>query len=132
MSDFLFVYGTLLPGGQAWQLLAPFVDGSGDVDSVPGTLCDTGLGYPAALLEPASAHLVWGRTVRLIESRQVEALRVLDEFEDVAADLYRRVLVTTTAGRTAWAYTSGVGLELAPIPSGDWLQHLADRHDESH
>src|SRR5262245_40257255 len=44
----LFVYGTLLPGEERWTFLEPFVTSrSGDVDSVRGTLWDTGLGFPA-------------------------------------------------------------------------------------
>ena len=126
MNAFLFVYGTLLPGGQSWVVLEPFVEGRGTPDSVRGDLFDTGLGYPVAAIDDQSTKSVHGRTFRLIAMRTDEALTVLDDFEDVADDLYRRIVVTTRLGASAWVYTYGVGLTLTPIPSGDWMD-LAER-----
>jgi gamma-glutamylcyclotransferase (GGCT)/AIG2-like uncharacterized protein YtfP len=48
---------------------------------------------------------------------------VLDHVEDIVDGLYRRVEVTTHTGLAAWSYEYGAGLQLTPIPSGDWLAH---------
>ena len=117
--SFVFVYGTLRPGGIRWALLEPFVIDEGDDDTVAGGLYDTGLDYPAAIFDGSAA--IAGRTCRLRDDVVDEALAVLDEEEDVDVGLYRRVTVTTGRGLIAWAYEYGTGLELTPIPSGDWF-----------
>lgn len=120
----LFVYGTLRPGDVRWHFLAPFAADDGRPDAVTGRLFDTGCGYPAALFG-ADDHgveaVIHGRRYQLRDELLDEALRVLDEEESSVAGLYRRVLVTTHAGRVAWAYEYGSGLELTPIDGGDWL-----------
>lgn len=112
----LFVYGTLRPGETRWHHLAPFVTDAGFPDTVPGALFDTGRGYPAAdFTDPGT---IVGHTYRL---RAVDrAFEVLDDVEGAVAGLYRRVVVRTRAGVSAWAYEGGVGLALVPIPGGDW------------
>lgn len=125
MSTLLFVYGTLLPGAQSWEVLQPFVDGHGMPDSVSGELFDTGLGYPSAVVDERSTNLVQGRTLQLTATHSAAALAALDEFEDVADGLFRRVVVTTGSGRTAWIYVNGAGFTLTRIPSGDWMLHDA-------
>jgi gamma-glutamylcyclotransferase (GGCT)/AIG2-like uncharacterized protein YtfP len=121
VSTLLFVYGTLLPGAESWEVLEPLVEGPGTRDSVRGELFDTGLGYPTAIVDDQSTSIVHGRTMQLSAARSTEALGVLDDFEDVAGGLFRRVLVTTTSGASAWVYTNGGVLALTPIPSGDWM-----------
>lgn len=115
----LFVYGTLRPGDVRWPLLAPFVADTGVDDSVAGELFDTGLDYPAAVF--GGDGTILGRTYELRADRLDEALAVLDEEEDTVAGLYRRVEVVTGAGTPAWAYAYGTGLDLTPIPTGDWF-----------
>jgi gamma-glutamylcyclotransferase (GGCT)/AIG2-like uncharacterized protein YtfP len=120
----LFVYGTLRPGDVRWHFLAPFAADHGVDDGVDGHLFDTGLGYPAALFGPdptGTVRTIRGRRYELRVDLLDEALRVLDVEESSVAGLYRRVLVTTHAGHDAWAYEYGTGLELTPIPGGDWL-----------
>lgn len=120
--DQLFVYGTLRWGDVRWAILEPFVCDAGFDDAVPGRLFDTGLGYPAAIFDDTDdRHLIAGRVVTLRHDRLDEALAVLDDEEDTVEGLYRRVQVRTANGQTVWAYASGDGLELTPIPSGDWL-----------
>ncbi len=121
----LFVYGSLLPGAESWEVLESFVDGDGTPDSVSGELFDTGLGYPAGVVDERSPHTVYGRTFQLVATRSAEALAVLDEFEDVADGLFHRVVVTTAMGRSAWVYVCGARLTLTPIPSGDWLLYVS-------
>jgi len=117
--DALFVYGTLRPGDVRWSMLEPFAADAGVDDTVPGRLFDTGLDYPAAIF--GETGIVLGRTYRLRLDTLDHALAVLDEEEDTVAGLYRRVTVVTGRGTTAWAYAYGQGLELTPIPSGDWF-----------
>src|SRR5262249_29133322 len=52
----LFVYGTLVPGGDAWPVLAPWATGTQRADRVAGTLYDTGRGYPAAIFGEPDAE----------------------------------------------------------------------------
>ena len=119
MADLLFVYGTLRPGEQRWPFLEPYVEDSGVPDLAPGTLYDTGCGYPAAVFGGPSRII--GQTFRLRAERVDEALVVLDEVEGAVAGLYHRVSITTHAGHVAWAYSYGDGLTLEEITSGDWL-----------
>jgi gamma-glutamylcyclotransferase (GGCT)/AIG2-like uncharacterized protein YtfP len=118
----LFVYGTLLPGEERWELLEPFVVGAGSPDSVAGTLYDTGEGYPAASFA-AGDRRVAGQVFQLDGGRLDQALELLDEVEDAALGLYRRVRVVTDAGLDVWTYQYGTGLRLTPIDGGDWLSH---------
>ena len=119
MIRHLFVYGTLRPGDVRWSFLAPFAADEGVDDTVAGSLFDTGLDYPAAVFDGVGT--IVGRTYGLRTDRLGEALDVLDEEEGTVRGLYRRVDVTTGRGVVAWAYEYGDGLELTPIPSGDWF-----------
>ena len=121
----LFVYGTLMPGDVRWPILKRFVVDDGTADRVRGHLFDTGLEYPAAIFDDTVASWVLGRRYRLDAARLTEALEDLDIEEDTVAGLYRRVPVTTDSGVTAWAYAYGTGLDLTPIPSGDWFNRPA-------
>jgi gamma-glutamylcyclotransferase (GGCT)/AIG2-like uncharacterized protein YtfP len=117
----LFVYGTLRPGDVRWHILEPFVIGEGSPDTVSGELFDTGLDYPAAIF--GQAGTIHGRTYELHLISVDRCLAVLDHVEDTVDGLYRRVEVATGDGSSAWSYAYGAGLQLSPIPSGDWLAH---------
>jgi gamma-glutamylcyclotransferase (GGCT)/AIG2-like uncharacterized protein YtfP len=99
-------------------ILRPFVVDDGFDDAVAGDLYDTGLDYPAARF--GSDGTIRGRTFGLLGESLDRCLDVLDEVEGTVAGLYRRVSVTTDRGVRAWAYEYGGGLDLTPIPSGDW------------
>ncbi len=120
MITSLFVYGTLRPGDVRWSLLEPFAADAGVVDTVGGRVYDTGLDYPAAIF--GGDGTIVGRTYELHTDRLDVALEILDEEEDTVLGLYRRVVVTTGRGVTAWAYSYGAGLDLTLIPSGDWFR----------
>ncbi|GAA4694873.1 hypothetical protein GCM10023215_35680 [Pseudonocardia yuanmonensis] len=93
----LFVYGTLQPGERAWRLLAGATTGRAEPVTVPGTLLDTGLGYPAMLRDPGP-----GVPGHLVPLRDPGALLPrLDRYEGPG---YARVRVTTSDGRACWTY----------------------------
>ena len=69
------------------------------------------------------SNLIHGRTFRITETLLDECLAVLDVEEDTVAGRYRRVAITTQAGLHVWAYEYGFGMDLVPIPSGDWFEH---------
>lgn len=119
----LFVYGTLLPGEVRWSLLEPYVLDRGAPDSAGGTLYDTGLDYPAAVFGGGATIL--GRTFAIDPDVHSECLDHLDAVEGTVGGLYRRVVVCTAAGVEAWGYQYGGGLDLTPIPSGDWINRDA-------
>jgi gamma-glutamylcyclotransferase (GGCT)/AIG2-like uncharacterized protein YtfP len=98
----LFVYGTLQPGRLRWPVLAPFATGHRWA-SVPGTLHDTGNGWPIAVFDSGDDD-VPGVLVDLDRDRLDEVLALLDRIEGTVAGLLVRVVVTTTDGATAWAY----------------------------
>jgi gamma-glutamylcyclotransferase (GGCT)/AIG2-like uncharacterized protein YtfP len=66
---------------------------------------------------------IHGRTFALLAASAEHALRVLDEVEGIVDGDYSRVVVRTARGVDAWAYASGEGFSLTPIPSGDWFHH---------
>ena len=123
MSDFLFVYGTLRPGDVRWPLLERYVDDEGEDDTATGRVFDTGLDYPAAIF--GGDGQIHGRIYRLNAALLDEGLAALDEEEETVTGLYRRVRITTGRGVEAWAYAYGDGLDLTPIPSGDWFDRPA-------
>lgn len=102
-------------------MLERFVNGEGSPDTASGELFDTGLDYPAAIF--GERGIIHGRTYELHMASRGRCLAVLDHEEGTVDGLYRRVEVTTGCGIAAWSYAYGNGLELAPIPSGDWLAH---------
>ena len=119
----LFVYGTLRPGEVRWHHLEPFVvDDVVAVDTATaGELYDTDLEYPAAMFDRPGRIL--GRVYELRAERMDEGLAHLDEVESAVRGDYRRVLITTESGHTAWAYQCGEdALLVRRITSGDWLQ----------
>jgi gamma-glutamylcyclotransferase (GGCT)/AIG2-like uncharacterized protein YtfP len=126
MIDHVFVYGTLLPGDVRWRYLQQFVTDEGRVDSVDGSLYDTGFDYPAAVFEGPEAlegAVIVGRTFAIPPALLEDCLAVLDVEEDIAGGRYRRVAIRTRAGTDVWAYEYACGLDLVAIPSGDWLAH---------
>lgn len=123
MTDWLFVYGTLLPGQSRWQFLQPFVADDGRPASIDGALYDTGLGYPAAVF---GAHgRVHGRVFRLLPDLIDQSLAALDLVEHTADEHYRRVIVQCDGGLSAWAYEYSGPPAFQPIARGSWLDHVA-------
>ena len=115
----IFCYGTLLPGEERWQVLAPFVLAY-EPEQVSGRIYDTGLGYPAALFDRVG--IIHGFRFRLDPAQLLDALSLLDEIEGAVEGLYHRVQVTTAMGAQVHAYQYGGTPEgLVDIPEGNWL-----------
>lgn len=120
MSDgfHLFVYGTLRSGGSGAMPLLERCTWL-RAATIDGTLYDIDGRFPALLLYGAA------RVQGEIWCCPKDLLRSLDEFEGVAAGLFRRIGVRA-AGHACWTYVAGPALarELKPtrrIASGDWL-----------
>ena len=95
----LFVYGTLMTGGERAELLRGL---ERRIGSVRGTLFDLPAGYPALVLDGTGR--VHGEVVEAPDAR---LLALLDLYEGVADGLYDRVSVDAKVGlRTerAWTY----------------------------
>jgi gamma-glutamylcyclotransferase (GGCT)/AIG2-like uncharacterized protein YtfP len=100
----LFVYGTLVPGREAWPVLEAWAIGAPQADAVAGRLYDTGRGYPAATFTShADPHttLVHGVVVTLDPDRAPDAMATLDRYEGPE---YERITVRTEAGVEAATY----------------------------
>ena len=80
---YLFVYGTLRPGDVRWHLLEPFVVDEGWPDTISGRLFDTGLDYPAAILDERAepGGVIVGRTYALLGASLDHCLEVVDAEE---------------------------------------------------
>ena len=103
--------------------IEPFVVDEGWDDSIAGHLFDTGLGYPAALLDDRTepGGTIIGRTYALLTESLDRCLVVLDAEEDTVGGRYRRIVTNTSRGTSAYVYEYGSGLDLIPIDSGDWF-----------
>ena len=101
----VFVYGTLMPGRLRWPLIELQATGYRDA-AVRGRLFDTGLGWPAAVFDAAATTTVPGVLVELRTEWFGDMLAELDLVEGVDTGHYERVLVTTTDGDAAWAWST--------------------------
>jgi gamma-glutamylcyclotransferase (GGCT)/AIG2-like uncharacterized protein YtfP len=70
---------------------------------VPGTLYDSGNGWPVADFADRG-HDVPGALVDLDPADLDDALALLDVIEGTVAGLLRRIVVTTRDGVSAWSY----------------------------
>jgi gamma-glutamylcyclotransferase (GGCT)/AIG2-like uncharacterized protein YtfP len=113
--DRLFVYGTLQPDRSHWHLLKNHVEGRPEAVTLPGTLLDTGLGYPA-FRPGGDGPGVPGHVVRLRSPES--AFPVLDEYEGLE---YRRVRVVLPDGKISWTYLWTAGVDgMSVLPAG-WV-----------
>ena len=94
----LFVYGTLLPGEPRWSTLERYAETTTDA-TAPGTLWDTGRGYPAAVFTATgtgAAHIP-GAVIAIRAEQWDDLIGHLDRVEGEGV-LYRRVGIDTSAG----------------------------------
>jgi gamma-glutamylcyclotransferase (GGCT)/AIG2-like uncharacterized protein YtfP len=118
LNVWLFVYGTLAPGRDAWPVLERWVVGEPQADSVAGRLYDTGRGYPAATFRATGAGVVHGTVVTLDPDRTDRALAALDRYE---GNEYERITVRTRNGLDAATYAWIAPLSgCRPVDDGRW------------
>ncbi len=118
MTRRLFVYGTLMPGHEAWRVIEPYAEDARPT-TVRGRLFDTGAGYPAAVFDGggSSTPAIAGSAVRLRAAQVAVALDTLDRYEGPE---YRRVVVADDHA-PLYAYEWIGGLDhLIELPSGSW------------
>lgn len=129
MSPHLFVYGTLMSGGENHRLLSRRAELIGP-GRMRGRLFVVDY-YPGLVDSDYPAELVAGEVWRLLDS---EILRELDDFEGCseAPPLFirdSRTVMVDVGTLDAWVYVyarSSAGLQL--IPSGDWRVALRSPH----
>jgi gamma-glutamylcyclotransferase (GGCT)/AIG2-like uncharacterized protein YtfP len=114
----LFVYGTLMPGRLRWPLIADDVVRQRP-SAVPGTLYDTGLGYPALVVGGD------GRVPGWLLGLSGRAPAVLAQLDVVEGPQYRRTDVTTVDGVQAITYAYIGDPAGFTVLDGSW-----DRDDE--
>lgn len=128
MSEYLFVYGTLLPGAAPAEIAeaASQLRVVGRA-SVKGSLYDLG-DFPGAILEVASGRRIAGTVFALPENPSV--LRALDDYEEfnpapVAESQFLRVRamaeLDSGAALECWIYVYNLDVTHARlIESGEW------------
>jgi gamma-glutamylcyclotransferase (GGCT)/AIG2-like uncharacterized protein YtfP len=128
-GNLLFVYGTLIPTEPAWPVVAPYAVAHRP-DQITGALFDTTWGFPALSLDPRHRLTVVPGTVIWLEpDRLDQALAVLDRYEGLAHDQYRRVMVDSAAGLRCWVYEwLGPTGSFVPLSIGwaEWVRASAD------
>jgi len=133
MSEYLFVYGTLLPGTAPAEIATAASQLRAiDHGTVQGTLYDLG-DFPGAVLESVSGRRIFGTVFALPENPEV--LRELDAYEefDPAAPGQSQFLrvravarLVSGAKRDCWIYIYNQGLAKARIiEGGDWTRRDA-------
>ena len=116
--EFVFVYGTLMPGHLRWPAIEPFV-AQQTLAAVPGRLYDTGFGYPGAVF--AGDGQIEGWLLRLQPGQRGRAISVLDRIE---GNQYGPITVTTVDGVNAlsyeWAGPVDGMRDLEGVWTGEW------------
>jgi gamma-glutamylcyclotransferase (GGCT)/AIG2-like uncharacterized protein YtfP len=115
----VFTYGTLQPGEPAWPLLAGHATGRPRRATAAGRVLDTGLGYPALVLDaPVGTEFAPGWVVPVRDPAAL--LARLDHYE---GPQYRRVRVACAvdgrSGTACWTYAWASGdARLTPLTDG--------------
>ncbi len=120
MAKHLFVYGTLLKGGPANYLLKDCI--LTGYTSIPGTLFDTGNGFPAACTEVDGTSVIWGELYRLPRNN-ITLLNTLDSYEDTSSGIFKRIGIKIN-GTYSFVYIlkePGMFNQDREITSGSWL-----------
>lgn len=108
----LFVYGLLRPGAVSWPRVARHVAGPPRRAVAPGTVYDTGRGYPA--LVPGAGPGAPGWVVPIRDP--ATALPGLDDYEGPE---YRRLRITVGDGTVCWAWAwRGPVAGMTMLPGG--------------
>ena len=122
------VYGTLRPGGRAWQAfdLASRTRHLGPC-LIAGRIVDLG-GYPG-LIPPRTAddHVVGDLLV-------IDEIALIDELDAFEGDGYVRETVTLIDPPIAaqlWRWVGGTD-DAAPVPGNDWARRQSAEFDPTH
>lgn len=124
MTDFLFVYGTLLKGEQRnFNLKNCELK---NYMSISGEIYDTGFGYPAAIYTPDSKNKIYGELYKIEEDKN-QLLKELDTAEGVNEGIFIRKILNIEE-KKFYFYESGKNLRNTLnsenlIKTGSWLQH---------
>ena len=121
MADHLFVYGTLLKGEIGNSLLQSCI--LTDYTSIPGTLFDTGHGFPAASLEISDNSVIYGELYRLPHGND-EVINELDLYENISNGLFKRTGININ-GTDCFIYVLNdphIFNSENKITSGSWLR----------
>jgi gamma-glutamylcyclotransferase (GGCT)/AIG2-like uncharacterized protein YtfP len=132
-AEYLFVYGTLRQEAKNEKayLLTKHARFMGNA-RFQGKLFDLG-DYPGAIPSDDPQAVVYGEVYALEPSMRNTVLTILDEYEgcgpnaEVPSEFRReRTIVTLDDGKkvVAWVYLYNLTEVGAPIPSGDYVQHL--------
>ncbi len=132
--DSLFVYGTLLRGGNRFPLLSAHGIKCAVLAETMGQLADLG-SFPALINLKTHSSAVHGEFVRLEHIE--DALREIDEIEGfhgfgASGSLFRRARINVDVGdgriRSAWTYClAAADTQASIIPSGDWRVRSGQR-----
>ena len=123
ICKYLFVYGTLLKGEER----SPYLHDCRLIRAfeVPGSLFDTGLGYPTAVFEERSGGTISGELYSMPDP--IEKLRELDIVEQVKAGFYERVSLRQHGIEFLSYQAGGALLEKATdenkISHGNWRRY---------
>jgi gamma-glutamylcyclotransferase (GGCT)/AIG2-like uncharacterized protein YtfP len=136
MTDFLFVYGTLLPGRAPDHLreiaarLKPFAPGC-----MPGRLFNLG-NFPGAVFDAAAATRVYGEVLELPNDGELHSR--LDDYEDFSPaepsrSIFIRerlpIMLSGGAQLLCWVYVYNRDPGDAPlIPGGDYSAWISRQH----
>lgn len=117
----LLVYGTLQPGGRAWDRISDLVEVVGPA-ATAGRLHDNGHGWPAAVF--GGSGIVRGTLVVARDHASgVELVRRADAYEAVPGLFIRTTVSVTTDQERRWAVAyawNGHRRPGAPVPGGRW------------
>lgn len=121
MAEYLFVYGTLLKGEPGNTLINNCI--LEDYLSIPGTLYNTGLGFPAASLIFNKDSRIFGELYRLPNENKL-LLKELDDYENTSEGLFNRDSIKIK-NNDCFIYSlkdPGFFNEERSILSGSWLE----------
>lgn len=126
MTDYLFVYGTLMKGEPNHHLISDCT--LLNYIFINGVLFDTGRGYPVVFNSFQDPHEVAGE-LYILPDNNGEILEMLDRFKSVDSELFRREIINS--GEKKINFYKGV---YAPkkqlIINGSWLRHNSlAKHD---
>jgi len=121
MTEYLYIYGTLLKAEPNNSLLKDCI--LEQYLSIPGTLYNTGSGYPAAYLVKGTSYSIYGELYKLPKNKEL-LLKNLDYYEGTKENIFKRNIINID-GKDCYIYSiedPGLLEKKDIISSGSWLQ----------